>query len=106
LELLAAALRTESRRLGHGLPHGAHDERPGEETDMLSTLMILSMDQGKLTTAPRPVGQFNARPLTAADDSLASMDDRRTSTTFHRLMALWLTVRHGHPQEGFGAFRA
>jgi hypothetical protein len=34
------------------------------------------------------------------------MDDRRTSTTFHRLMALWLTVRHGHPQAGFGAFGA
>ena len=81
-------------------PDGAHDERPGEETDMLSTLTILSMDQGKLTTAPRSIGQFDARPLTAAGDGLASVDDRWTSTAFHRLMALWLTMRHGHPQAG------
>jgi len=38
---------------------------------MLSSLMILSLDQGKLTPAPRSVGQFDARLLEDIADCIA-----------------------------------
>ncbi|GAA3084982.1 hypothetical protein GCM10010520_34450 [Rhizobium viscosum] len=38
---------------------------------MLSPLMILSLDQGKLTSAPRSVGQFDARLLEDIADCIA-----------------------------------
>lgn len=38
---------------------------------MLSPLMILSLDQGKLTPAPRSVGPFDARLLEDITDCIA-----------------------------------
>lgn len=41
---------------------------------MLSPLMILSLDQGKISPAPRSVGQFDARLLTDIAGCIAAAE--------------------------------
>jgi hypothetical protein len=104
LELLAAALRTKSMGVGHGFATARKSGAMAEETDMLSTLTILSMDQGKFVPTPCLIGRLDAPPPTATDDSL--VHDRWTANVFHQLIALWLAVRHVRSPAGFGAFGA